>query len=86
MERLVKTGRLVLLADGDKIQAKRLKSGLSERDLASLAGICRETLRSMEASNHVQRSSILAVAQALNVNPFSLATEEGGLSEIAGAT
>lgn len=81
----MKTGRLVLLADGDKIQAERLKHGFSERKLASLAGICRETLRSMEASNHVQRSSILAVAEALKVNPFDLATEEGRLAEIAGA-
>jgi transcriptional regulator with XRE-family HTH domain len=79
------SGRLLLLPEGEKIKALRLARGFSERECSRLAGISRETLRSMEASNHATKRSVLAIAVLLGVDLPAIARFKGELAEISGA-
>jgi transcriptional regulator with XRE-family HTH domain len=79
------SGRLLLLPEGEKIKALRLARGFSERECSRLAGISRETLRSMEDSNHATKKSVAAIAALFGTQINELATFKGRMAEISGA-
>jgi transcriptional regulator with XRE-family HTH domain len=78
------SGRLLLLTEGDKFKALRLRRGLTERECAGLIGISRSTLRSLESSTHVSLRPVMLAAEFFGVPPTTLAREVGGLAELTG--
>jgi transcriptional regulator with XRE-family HTH domain len=79
------SGRLLLLTEGGKFKALRLRRGLSERECAGLIGISRSTLRAMESSSHVSLRPVMVASEFFGVPPTTLAREIGGLAERSGA-
>lgn len=64
-------------AFGDRVRALRLSQGLSQEDLAELAGMHRTYLSSVErGQRNVSLDNIIAIARALKVEPALLF--EGG--------
>jgi transcriptional regulator with XRE-family HTH domain len=80
------SGRLLLLTEGDKFKALRLRRGLRERECARRIGISRGTLRAMESSSHVSLRPVMLAARFFGVPPTTLAREVGGLAEMSGVT
>ena len=71
---------MLLAVDGWRLEYLRRKRGMTQDDLAEVSGLGCETVDAMENHRrHFERSSVLAVANALGVHPGAVAGPKGRL-------
>lgn len=67
----------------DKIKLKRLELGLTLEEVANKVGVAKSTIKKWESGqiNSMRQSKIIALANALNVEPTFLIFEEENINE-----